>query len=269
MIRCKGINKSKTKKLGKTQYCNADIHPHQIYCHICGEPTPVLKTYLSAFRNFKATWQIQQKEYPQTLGLGLLLTLAVYIPIAIIVILLWNNYWMTNLALLFVVPLALLPFAQRNDLTVKNFLSCLKYYPHYWFFVLLAELYLFILKVICTGYLLNIMVDPVLHIVRLIMVLYGIVCVITVPYLISEKGVFVVKAIFASIKAGHETRWQLFFTAVQIFVINILGAVCLLAGLLFTLPFSYLLIRNYYLQMMEYELFISPNPTFKLDKNRT
>ncbi len=267
-MKCKGINKSETRKLGKTQYCNTDLHPHQIYCHVCGEPTPALKTDLSAAQNFSQSWQTHKNKYPQKFGLGLLLTLVVYFPIAIIVFLFRGNYWMTNLALLFIVPLAMIPFAQKNDLTIKKFLSCLKYYPHYWLFVLLAEIYFFILKVICTGYLLDIMVDPVLHIVRLIMVLYGIACVIPVPLLIGEKNRFVVVAIFDSIKAGHETRWQQFFIVVQVFVINVIGVVCLAAGLLFTLPLSYQIIRNYYLKMDEYELFISPNPILQLNKKQ-
>jgi hypothetical protein len=43
--------------------------------------------------------------------------------------------------------------------------------------------------------------------------------------------------------------------------------VCILAGLLVTLPLSYRIIRGYYQKMEEYELFRAANPTLELDKN--
>jgi hypothetical protein len=259
-MRCKGINKSETKKSNKTQYCNTELHEHQIYCHVCGEPTSALKTGLSAGSNFREVWEQHKKGYSQYLGLGLFLSLAVYIPIFILIYLFWGQYWLTNLVMLFSLPFALIPFAQKDDLTVKNYIAGLRHYPRFWVFVLLAELYFFVLKVICTGFLLDIMVDPVLHIVRLIMVIYGIVCAIPALNLSVEKKIKPHIAIYRSIIAGHETRWQQFFVAVQVLLINLAGCVCLFAGLLFTLPLSYRLIRNYYLRMHEYELFDLPNP---------
>ncbi|MDP8220727.1 MAG: hypothetical protein P9X26_05240, partial [Candidatus Stygibacter frigidus] len=211
--------------------------------------------------NFKNTWQKQKKEYTKYLGLGLFITLVFIIPIAILSYIFRNNYWITNLCLLFLVPFTLIPFALKEDLTFSNYAANIKYYPQFWLLTLIAILYFFALKVICTGYLLDIMVDSVLHIVRLIMVLYGIACVIPVPVLMVEKKIDPLRAIIYSIKAGHETRWQQFFTSIHIFLINLLGALCLMAGLLVSLPFTYVLIRNYYLKMEEYELFISPNPT--------
>jgi len=267
-MRCKGINKKETRNRSKTIYCNAELHPHQIYCHVCGEPTDALKTGLSAANNFKDIWKYYKSNYSNTLGLGLFLTLLIFIPLAFVVFYFWNNYWLTNLILLFIIPLAFIPFGQGENLTIKGFLKSLfKYYPSFWLFTLIAELYFFILKVICTGYLLNIMVDPVLHIVRLIMILYGITCVIPVPLLITEKKLNPFKAIILSIKAGRETRWQQFYVALQVAFINVIGAACLFAGLLFTLPLSYRIIRSYYLKMLEYELFISYNPTLEIPQN--
>ena len=263
-MRCKGIDKAETKKRGKTQYCNEQLHPHQIYCHVCGHATTALKIDLSAANNFSETWLNQKKKYSKSLGLGLLITLAFIIPIAILSYVFRENYWTTNLILLFLVPFTLIPFAQKDDLTVSKYLASIRFYPQFWLLTLIAEFYFFVLKVICTGYLLDIMVDPVLHIVRLIMVLYGIACVIPIPFLMVEKKIDPIRAIIFSIKAGHETRWQQFFISLQVLLINLFGAICLLAGLLVSLPLSYKLIRNYYLKMEEYELFISPNPTLDI-----
>ncbi|MCF7910921.1 MAG: hypothetical protein K9M99_00205 [Candidatus Cloacimonetes bacterium] len=266
-MKCKGINKSETRKLGKTQYCNASLHPHQIYCHVCGHATPALKTDLAASQNFSSTWQEHKKEYTRSLGLGLFITLAFIIPLAILTYIFRGNYWITNLVVLLLTPFILVPFAQKEDIAFSGYLSNLKYYPQFLVLVLIAELYFFALKVICTGFLLDIMVDPVLHIVRLIMVLYGIACALPVPVLMVEKNLNPLKAIIISIKAGHETRWQQFFISLQILIANLAGALCLLAGLLVSVPLSYKLIRNYYLHMVEYELFVSPNPTVKTMEN--
>ena len=263
-MRCKGINKSETKRLGKTQYCNETLHQHQIYCHVCGQATPALKTDLAASQNFSSTWQDHKKEYVKSLGLGSLLTLLFIIPLAILTYIFRDNYWITNLVVLLIAPFLLIPFAQKEDLTFSSYGSNLKYYPQFLLLVLIAEVYFFVLKVICTGFLLDIMVDPVLHIVRLIMVFYGIACALPVPVLMVEKKINPFKAIILSIKAGHETRWQQFFISIQILIANLAGAVCLLAGLLVSMPLSYKLIRNYYLQMEEYELFNSPNPILKV-----
>lgn len=260
-MRCRGIDHKETKKRSKTVHCNTELDEHQIFCHVCGHPTPALKNDLSAKNNLKKVFAQYKQNYSQHLMLGVILALITYVTAAALFLFAADNYWLTNLILLFSVPLLLIPFAQKGNLTLPAYgKALLRFYPHYWFFVLLAELYFFLLKVICTGYLLDIMIDPVLHIVRLIMVLYGIACALAVPLLIGEKNMNPLQAIITSIKGGYETRWQLFFTSVYALVINLLGVIALLAGLLYTLPLSYQIIRSYYLKMQEYELFIYPNP---------
>jgi len=111
------------------------------------------------------------------------------------------------------------------------------------------------MKIICTGYLLNIAIDPVLHIVRLVMVLYWIAIVVPAPVLMVRKSLNPIKAIIVSYKAGKETRWQQFFLAIRIVLVNVLGAAIVGLGLLVTIPLSYLQLEKYYSKMEEYELF--------------
>lgn len=260
-MKCKGIDKRETRRHSKTIYCNTELHPHQIFCHVCGHPTAALKTDLSARQNLKDTLKNRKNENSRHLMLGVVLSLFFYISAAIIIFFTLDNYLLTNLVLLITVPVLLVPFAQKGDLTFTTFKKVFfKFYPVYWVFVLMAEIYFFLLKVICAGYLLDIMIDPVLHIVRLIMVIYGIVCALPAILLIGEQKMCPFKALIVAIKSGYETRWQQFFTIFYVFVINAVGILALLAGLLVSLPLSYQLIRNYYLRMVDYELFISPNP---------
>ena len=120
---------------------------------------------------------------------------------------------------------------------------------------MLNIIYFALLKIICTGYSLNIAVDPILHIVRLIMVLYWIAIIVPTPILMIRKKMNPISAIILSIKAGKETRWQQFFIAVFIFILNIVGTALVGLGLLVTIPLSYVLLERYYLQMDEFELF--------------
>lgn len=241
--------------------CGNELHSHQIFCQLCGQPTNALKTELSARVNIKAAYKRHKENYAETFPLGLFLTLAVYLPIAVIVYLFWNDYWLTNLILLYYIPFALVPFAMGDDFSLKNYFSALKFYPYYWNFTLLGVIYFFLLKVICTGFLLGIMVDPVLHIVRLIMVLYGLACAFSAPYLMSEKKMNPIKAIIVSTKAGFEPRWQIFFILVVSALIISMGYIALLAGLLFAIPLAYKIMRRYYLKMDKFELFKYKNPT--------
>lgn len=258
-MKCKGT----IKRDKKNEVCGNELHPHQIFCDVCGEPTPALKTDLSAKENFKYVWKEHRNSYQKNLSLGLFLTLVVFLPMAIIAWILWDNYLYTNITMLFIVPLAMIPFSMKEELSISEYFKHLKNYPVFLIFTALAIVYFFLLKVICTGYLLNMMVDAVLHIVRLIMVLYGLACAFSVPFLISGEKMNPFTAIANSIKAGHEPRWQLFFTLVQVALVNAIGAAFLLIGLLYTLPFSYKLMRRYYQKIVEYELFKSKNPTLK------
>ena len=260
-MKCKGKFKERTKGGNLvTRTCNEKIEEHQIFCHKCGEPTDALSGPLSAKENLKQVWSefkpVKAKFYP----FSIFIILTAFLLIGLAVYFTRGNYFQTNLALLFIVPFALIPLSFdenfiSNHFTINMFFSKLKYYPIFFLFTLINIVYFALMKIICTGYSLNIAVDPVLHIVRLIMVLYWIAIIVPAPVLMIRKKMNPVKAIIVSYKAGKETRWQQFYIAVFVFVLNIVGVALIGLGLLVTIPLSYILIERYYLRMDEFELF--------------
>lgn len=184
----------------------------------------------------------------------------VYIPIMLAVYFTQGRYWLNNGILLLLVPLALVPFAFSKEsyaggFTILQFIRGLRYYPAYFLFVLVSLLFFLLLKIICTGFLLGLATDPILHLVRLILVLYWLAVIMPVPFLIVRRGMNPLRAIRTAYKAGEETRWQQFYLLLFALLANIAGLVLIVIGLLVSLPFAYYLLERYYQRMEEYELF--------------
>jgi len=262
-MKCKGKFKEKTgsrKTIART--CNEKLEEHQIFCHKCGEPTEALAGPLSAKVNLKQVWNEFKTTKARFYPFSIFIILTAFLLIGLAVYFTRGNYFQTNLALLFIVPFALIPLSFEenfisNHFTINMFFGKLKYYPVFFLFTLINIIYFALMKIICTGYSLNIAVDPILHIVRLIMVLYWIAIIVPTPILMIRKKINPVSAIILSIKAGKETRWQQFYIAFFVFILNIVGAALIGLGLLVTIPLSYVLIERYYLRMDEFELFDS------------
>ena len=111
------------------------------------------------------------------------------------------------------------------------------------------------MKIINTGFILNIATDPLLHFARLILVVYWITIVFPVPLMIVRRRMNPFSAIKVAYYKTQETRWQQFFTLFFILVINAAGLALIGVGLIVSLPLSYILIERYYRQMDEFELF--------------
>jgi hypothetical protein len=260
-MKCKGKVIEKNN-LGKKKIlpCDTKLAAHQIFCHKCGTPTDALSTGLSFKQNRQQAWQKFRENKSRYYRFAIFMIIVVFAWIMASVVFGTKNFWYNNLALLFIVPLSLIPFSFAPDFsgkpfTVGMFIKHLKFYPRYWLFTLLAILWFIFLKILCTGAFLNIATDPILHEVRLILVLYSIVIAMPIPIMMIRMNLNPIKAAIIAYKAGKETRWQQFFLLVYLFIINLIGLAALGLGLLITIPFSYVLIERYYLKMEEYELF--------------
>ena len=260
-MKCSGIIKEKNKQ-GKIVYrnCNEKLDEHAIFCPRCGKATEALSSELGSIWNFKQTWQEFLPRKSSYLGLGLFLLLVVYIPLGVVVYFTRTDYWLSNLLLLFTVPFSLIPFSFSTEdfktgFSIGNYFRSLKHYFKYWLFVLINIIYFLIFKILCTGFLLGVATDPILHLVRFIMVLYWITIVSPVPILMIREKINPFKAIKIAYKAGEETRWQQFYILFSILIINVCGLILIIAGMLVSLPLSYYLLERYYNQMKKYRLF--------------
>lgn len=260
-MKCKGTIIEK-KTFGKTKKwsCDAKLATHQIFCHQCGTPTNALATGLSFKQNRQQAWQKFKETKSKYYPFAIFMIIAVFSWIFASVIYGTRHFLYNNLVLLFVSPLALIPFSfeenfTKTPFTIGKYFKHLKYYPRYWLFSLIGILWFIFLKILCTGTFLNIATDPILHEVRFVMVLYSVVIGMPIPIMLARKKINPIKAIIVAYKAGKETRWQQFFLLLYLFFINLLGLAVVGLGLLVTIPFSYILIERYYLSMEEYELF--------------
>ncbi|HPR17281.1 MAG TPA: hypothetical protein PLD62_03460 [Candidatus Cloacimonadota bacterium] len=260
-MKCKGTIIEKTDR-GRSRKlpCDARLGEHQIFCDKCGTPTNALATGLSYAQNRRQVWQSFKEVKSGYYPFAIFMIICVFSFLVASVIFGTRNYWYNNLALLFIAPLALIPFSfepdfMANPFTIGDFFRHLKYYPQYFLFVLINIVWFIFLKILCTGAFINIATDPILHVVRLILAVYWIVIVMPAPILMIRRKMNPFKAIAVSYKAGRETRWQQFFLLFHLLVIDAVGLAFAALGLLVTIPYSYILIERYYQKMEEYELF--------------
>jgi hypothetical protein len=259
-MKCKGIIKEKNK-LGKevVRSCNSELDRFAIFCSVCGEPTAALTTDLSAKKNIQEAWKeffpVKQSYFRFSIFIiltGFLLTgLTIYFTS--------GKYWLSNALLLFVIPFILIPLAQpeqfiNNPLTIQNYVKALTNYPKLWLFTLINILFFLFLKILCTGFLLGIAIDPLLHFVRFIMVFYWLEIIYAAPFLFVRGENNMYKAFKRSHDGSRELHWQILGLYLMLLGINILGAALLGFGLLITIPFTYVVLEKYYIKMKLYQL---------------
>ncbi|MFC1898311.1 hypothetical protein ACFLYJ_01940 [Candidatus Cloacimonadota bacterium] len=260
-MKCKGsIIEKKSLFEKKVKVCNNQLADHQIFCDKCGTSTGVLSKDLSAKQNWKQAWNQFKPEKASYYAFSIFMIICIFSFIGLSAVMGSQYFWYNNLVLLFIVPLALIPFSFESNFltepfTIKKFFQYAQHYPKLFLFVLINIAFFIFLKILCTGAFLNIATDPILHEVRLILVLYWIAIVLPAPILMIRKKMNPLKAIIVSYKAGSETRWQQFFVVFFLFCANLLGLALAGLGLLVTIPFTYIIIERYYLRMDEYELF--------------
>jgi len=263
-MKCKGsyIEKKNGRKFEKK--CGNELDENAIFCDVCGFPTNALSTGLSAKKARIESWrefkEVKSKSYP----FGIFIVLA-FLPIFALFIKFGNSdYFISNLILLFIVPFLLIPFTFEHGFASKSFtigeyFRKLKHYPKMWLLVFLNIIFLFILKVLCTGFLLGVATDPILHIVRFILVLHWFTIMFPAPLVMNRKNVNPLTALIMCYKASAETRWQQFYITLVVFFSNLLALVLAVFGMMASLPYAYVLMEGYYLKMEEFGLFEQGN----------
>lgn len=268
-MKCNGMRKEKTKNGRKIDVkCNNELDKHALFCEVCGQSTGALSGPLSAKVNYQEVWgkfkPIKSQYYSFSIFIVLtsflLIGLGIFFSKDLAESFKIDHYLFTNLMLLILVPFTLIPFGFKENFAddsfkISMYIQALKNYPKFFLLVLVNILYFLLLKILCTGYILGITVDPILHPVRLILVLYWITITFPAVLLITRKKMNPVKAVIKCYTASAETRWQQFFIVFRLFVMNVVGAIFAGLGLLVTIPFSYILIEKYYHSLDEFELF--------------
>lgn len=268
-MKCKNLVKEKTNN-GRTieRKCNNELSEKDIFCDVCGQATVALKTGLNAKVNFNEIRQEAKTVRSNYYKFNLFILIGIILPIAAVIVFQKSLaeffgidlYLFQNLSMLFLVPFILIPFSfeagfSKAAFTVKNYFVGLKHYPTFFLFTAISILFFFVLKILCTGYLIGVTVDPILHPVRFVLVIYWIIIMFPAPLVIIRKEVNAFKAVKMCYVASAETRWQQLFTVSYVVGVNILGTLALGLGLLHTISLSYMIIEGYFARLDEYDLF--------------
>jgi hypothetical protein len=165
-----------------------------------------------------------------------------------------------------------------NDSANHKSADILSAYPRYLLMSLVSSLYYIIIYLICYG-LPQFGSDPILRLVWIVLMQYWIVLLLPVPVLMEEHGYGFYRSLRLSYRHFHVVRWNLYLMLLILVIINgipfgismyVLSKALVASGALkfllffptllfliplaFTLPYSWMAVRNYTNRLMEYEL---------------
>ena len=242
----------------KCKECKKDMDDLAFFCTNCGTETTIIKDKLSAKQAIHETWSEIKKDKSKAYIFSIFYVLIILLPISAAAYMLRDKYFILNGTLTLLIPLAFIPFefSGITDFSIGNYLKSLKSYPKYLLFTLINIIYFFVIKIVCTGKpVFSFVFDPILHLVRLVLVLYWIAIIIPVPFIMNRYNINPFKAVYAAYKGGAETRWQQFFIATIMFTYLAVSALLLGFGLLVTIPLTFLVIRQYGLMSLGCSLY--------------
>jgi hypothetical protein len=193
--------------------CKTKLAELTIYCEACGRPTESFREQFSV-----STILTKAKTIPTKLinNSRWLISLLVLICLCLIVFSLielpicyWTRYILTNATCILFTPV-LLSLLRLSIAPNDNLRELLKHYPRLLLFTFLCAFYLFFIKMVCTAF--SVMsYDPILNLVRLVLVLWGIAIVYPVPMLLFTRNDSVIRSMYRAYIAGKYTRWQQFY----------------------------------------------------------
>jgi hypothetical protein len=211
--------------------CKAKIENNEIYCPQCGIPTGVVKEKMSAFKTFSEVYRNYKANKNKHFSMSLFAFIYGIIPLVAAKfavneflsdshrIIVYAIYLLVSSLF---VPFLLAPLCKNGEYYGTNsqtseYKEALGYYPRLLLMSILFALYLIAFRVICQG-------DPILNLVHLVMIFYGIAIFMPVPYLIKSRDLGVWKALKVSYKSGlYSYRWQFFFMTILILLVNLPG----------------------------------------------
>jgi len=229
--------------------CRNRIDDLDLYCRVCGEPSEnhrnqfIIKDILKADTGQQT---IPPPFYlfsiPATVAL---LTIIYIFNFSVITTSYWANYILLNICSTLIIPLIMLPFGiVINQELFKQYLRLLE-------FTFYMGLYFFALKVICQG-------DPILNLVRFIMVLWGVAVAFPVPTLIFSTTHSVLKIIGRAYIAGKYLRWKQFYLSLYCATCIFLSLLTLLIMLPKSLYFTARAMQKWHCQQQKYNLYDQP-----------
>ena len=242
--------------------CRKKVDDIDIYCLGCGFPLDRFKQQFSLKKIIKQTNDSTRNQtntnFLYNVVLGVILAVVICVtsfkiisPSTII------NYIVQNALIILIAPFFMLQLAivkedKKTDISISQ---TLRHYPRLLLFTFWVALYFFFLKFICEGFFIS-FADPILNLVRLVLVLWGLAIVFPVPMLIIRyEDTPVLKLILKGYIAGKYLRWHQFSLIVMLGTMSIVS--CLFVFLFFptNIRFTTHLMNIWYKKQEEFKLY--------------
>ncbi len=211
--------------------CKSKLEANSVYCNQCGSPTGFVKEHLSAFKTFSEVYNAYKNNMGKHFSISFIAFLLSVLPVIIGIYFVQQYFhqlnpflfYAMNLAVLMVfVPFWIIPLAKNGNYldtasSISDFGTFIKHYPATLMLSFISVIYLLFLKLICQG-------DPILNLVHLVLVIYGLAIILHVPSLIFDRKQSPWLALKTAYVSGkHSIRWQNVFIVMILTLLNLPG----------------------------------------------
>ena len=200
--------------------CKKKLSEIDVYCEGCGLPTENFKEQFRVRKVIRQAYDSSKvdKESSMFSLIPVILAIVAFVYLIenrILTEMYWVNYILLNAFMVFMIPLVI-----RQVSGIRYQVSSIKYqasgnYLKLVIFMSTMVLFFFFLKIICQG-------DPILNLVRMVLVCWSIAIVFPVPVLIDTRDESVFKSINRAFISGKYLRWHQFYLCFVLAVLLIL-----------------------------------------------
>lgn len=235
----------------RCKHCNAQIETKDLYCPKCRKKTQNIKENFMAWTVFKESCAEVKEKNGFNFGFNLTFTIITFLFLAFLgthfFIMKYPSemlrYGVENLIFLLFVPLLLVPFGIQNEIMEMGYNKDLTKYiikqlPKYYLFVLVNIVIFALYKFLCIG-------DPVLRLVRVILVLWWLAVLVPMPVMLTKYKHNLYRLFRLSLKGYEDLRWQMFASVIFIFIFNVVMIIPLFLGYLRYGNLPYVAINKY------------------------
>ncbi len=244
----------------RCKHCNAQIKNSDLYCPKCRKKTQSIKENFLIWNALKDTFLEERENENYNFKFNLFFAGVIFIFLTLLGFHYfsfsysndWIRYFAENAIFLVLVPILLLPFGIQNIIMEIGYGKELnayifKIFPKYILFVLINIAIFALIKFLCIG-------DPVLRLVRVILVLWWLAVLLPMPVMINKYNLNLYKLFKLSLRAFEDLRWQMFFGYIFILMSHIAMILPIFLGYLRFSNVIYMAMNKYLEKVDENEI---------------
>ncbi|MBI9030855.1 hypothetical protein JEZ13_02455 [bacterium] len=244
----------------RCRHCNAQIKNSDLYCPKCRKKTQSIKENFLIWNTLKESYLDEKENENYNFKFNLFFGGIIFIFILLLGFHYfsfnyssdWTRYLVENSIFLIFVPILIVPFGIQNVVMeigygkeLNNYIF--KIFPKYILFVLINIAIFALIKFLCIG-------DPVLRLVRVILVLWWLAVLLPMPVMINKYNLNLYKLFKLSLRGFEDLRWQMFFGYILILLMHIAMILSFFIGYLRFGNITYISLNRYVEKVDENEI---------------